>query len=406
MIKILIILIILIIVISIIYSCSNSNSETQKINNSEQENFINITNPFVGGLSQFQLGANKYDQISVMNPNLFNDQSNNVIIPSNKYKYKHKNKSENKSKYNSSNTGIRNYYKEPKIKLNKFFLNTQFNDAYRDVLTAFNIIAPDQKITFNLQSLPVTTTKYDLEKHVAPINVVNMINQFIDKLNYEIKKLPESVEIVNDYNNYLPLTSQLSKYVENKGINKFYKDIGVDYNLYADTPKNAPSFLVKIIAVRREFTDSETKYIATFVIKKDLGQITDQLQITVHFVTKNDPMESYNLYTGHKPTSNINLVNQVAIEFIFIDGYYTNDFDVEYDPAAQDSKNVYNINDTSMYSSYEALDTNNMISQQEIITEFNKKNREHEIEMNNFNINVPYPVYDTPPVGMPQNPFY
>lgn len=403
MIKIIIILIIVIIVISIIYSCSNSKSN--KTINNQQEEFINITNPFVDGLSQFQLGANKFNSISVMNNNLSNDQSNNTIISSND-KYRTRNKSKNRSRRNASNTITRNYYNLPKFKLNKFFLNTQFNDKYRDVLTAFNIIAPDQKTLFNLQSLPVTTTKYDLEKENPPINVVNMINQFIEKLNYEIKKLPESVEIVNDYNNYLPLTSQLSKYVENKGINKFYKDIGVDYNLYADTPPNAPSYLVKIIAVRREFTDAETKYIATFVIKKDIKQVSDQLQITVHFVSKNDPLESYNLYNGHKPTSDINLVNQVGIEFIFIDGYYTNDYNVEYEAAAQNSKNVYNITDTSMYSPYAALDTDNMLNQEELIKEFNKKNREHEIEMNNFNINIPYPVYETPPVGMPQNPFY
>ena len=39
----------------------------------------------------------------------------------------------------------------PCKKLNKFFVQSQFNDSYRDVLTAFNTLCPDQKTIFNLQ---------------------------------------------------------------------------------------------------------------------------------------------------------------------------------------------------------------------------------------------------------------
>ena len=84
------------------------------------------------------------------------------------------------------------------------------------------------------------------------------------------KKLPDNVEIINNYNNYLPLTSQASKYVQDKGINKFYKEIGVNYNLYADTPPNSPVELITISSMTREFTEAQTKYIVTMVIKKIL----------------------------------------------------------------------------------------------------------------------------------------
>ena len=258
-------------------------------------------------------------------------------------------------------------------------------------------ICPDQKIIFNLQTLPVVTTNYQLSRD-TPFVFIKLVTQFINKINKEIKSMPESYEIVNNFNNYMPLTSQLKKYTENKGINKFYKDIGVDYNLYADTPPNSPVELIKIIKASREYTDAETKYVITFVIKKILKSVSDQLQITVHFVTKNDPLEGYNMFDGEPPAQSINSTQQVAIEFVFIDGYYTNDFDVNYDCVGTDNncKKFSNIDGDDKYYSFDALGTDFLTSDYEIIKQFNKKNREHEIEMNNFNINVPYPIYENP----------
>jgi len=382
--------------------------------NSSSEPFINITNPFVDGLSQFQLGKNLSPDNSILNnynlPNLNSNPANNVLNKNLKNDNIEKinklsklaklnemskfdndvdiiNKMRNKKKYNNI---------LPCKKLNKFFVQTQFNDSYRDVLTAFNDICPDQKIIFNLQSLPVTTTNYNINKKTPPFIFIKLITQFINKLNQSIHKLPESAEIVNDYNNYLPLTSQMQKYVEDKGINKFYKEIGVDYNLYADTPPNSPVELIKIISVRREYTDAETKYIVTFVLKKILKSVSDQIQITVNFVTKNNPMEGYNLLTGDPNSQNINTSQQVVIEFIFIDGFYTNDFNVDYDciESAND-KSVSEIGADSQYMSYYDLGNDNMLNEFEIAKRFNKINREHEIEMNNFNVNVPYPVYES-----------
>ncbi len=424
MIKIILVLLI-IIAIFLIY--------THHFNKSDQ--FINITNPFVDGLSQFQLGMDEPDVSTILdgsdlppqkpydpfnpannlipqtdNPNFSyypdkNLKNMNILNKINKISsnIKTNDKTNNKSKnisnknYNKMIKKTNDKFKIPCKKLNKFFVQTQFSDSYRDVLTVFNNICPDQKIIFNLQSLPVVTTKYQLNSN-TPFIFIKLITQFINQVNKEIKKLPESYEIVNNYNNYMPLTSQLKKYTENKGINKFYKDIGVDYNLYADTPPNAPVELIKIISAKREFTDAETKYVITLVIKKILKSIHEQLQITVHLVCKNNPLEGYDLFSGQPQTENINSTQQVAIEFIFVDGYFTDDFDVDYDCVGGDNgcKKYSNIDWDNKYYSFDALGTNFMMSDYEIIKEFNKKNREHEIEMNNFNINVPYPIYENP----------
>ncbi len=404
-----------------------------------EEPYINITNPFVDGLSQFQLGADVPDSSAILdgsdlppqkpynpfnpannlipqtdNPNFtyypdanlnkvksaktlnkINKISNQMNQIQNKSKFEQDVNTINQMRTKSKNSGPKN--KIPCKKLNKFFVQTQFSDSYRDVLTVFNNICPDQKLLFNLQSLPVVTTKYQLDRE-TPFVFIKLVTQFINQVNKEIKKLPESYEIVNNYNNYMPLTSQLKKYTENKGINKFYKDIGVDYNLYADTPPNAPVELIKIISATREYTDAETKYIITLVVKKILKSVSDQLRITVHFVTKNNPLEGYDLFNGKPPVETINSTQQVAIEYIFVDGYLTDDFNVDYDCVGGDNgcKKYSNIDWDNKYYSFDALGTNFMMSDYEIIKQFNKKNREHEIEMNNFNINVPYPIYENP----------
>lgn len=409
----------------------------------KSDTFINMTNPFVDGLSQFQLGSDVQDIVTTLNssdlpqepydpynpynpynpshnlipltdnpnytynPHLINNKSSKIINKINKFANDNNIIPITKpTKMNQDIQIIKDLKNKknkknniPCKKLNKFFMQTQFSDSYRDVLTTFNYICPDQKNIFNLQSLPVVTTKYQLTNPDTPFIFIKLVSQFINKLNKEIKLLPESYEIINNFNNYMPLTSQLKKYTENKGINKFYKDIGVDYNLYPDTPPNSPVELIKIISAKRDYTDAETKYVITFVIKKILKSIYDQLQITVHFVTKNDPLEGYNLFDGNPQSQTINSTQQIAIEFIFVDGFYTNDFNVDYDCVGTDNacnKKVSNIDGDDKYYSFDALGTDYLLSDYEIIKEFNKKNREHEIEMNNFNINVPYPIYENP----------
>ena len=391
------------------------------------ESFINITNPFVSGLSQFQLGSNQPDktQMLVDLPNPADEDysetdyivnPNNVLNRSNRINKINRlannlNSNRTNSRINQDVKMISNMInqknknkvqvnpdtsfkmlRKPCNTLNKFFIETQFNDSYRDVMTSINQICPDQKILFNLQSLPVVSTLYDTTKRL-PVSIIKLVNQFIVKLNTSIKSLPESGDIINDFNNYLPLASDLKKYVQNKGINKFYKDIGVDFNLYADTPPNAPIEFIQITAAKRELTDAETKYIISFVIKKVLESVQDQMKLTVHFVLKNDPLAGENLF-DKTISSSPYATQQVAIEFVFIDGYYTNDYNVDYDCYAQDSsKKISNTDGADNFYSFKDLGENTMLNDNEIITQLNKKYKEHSIEMANFNINVPYPIY-------------
>lgn len=412
MLKIILIIILLVIVIYIYNIIFN-----------KTENYINITNPFVSGLSQAQLGSIRPDNSQYLdydvselttNDNLIDNLIDNYSLNNNSLNNNSmrinqninlvnsliKKKNVNNKKQVKFNKNIpieknnKNIKKSPNTckSLNNFFLETQFNDAYRDVMTAFNFICPDQKILFNLQALPVTSTIYDPNKK-PPLQIIKLVNQFTSQLNKSILKLPEGSEILNTYNNYLPLTSQLKKYTEDKGIEQFYKDIGVDFNLYADTPNNSPVELIKIISMTRQYTEAETKYIISMVLKKILPSVTDQIKITVHFLYKNNLFEIDNLFG--KNIKNKNNHQKIGIEFIFIDGFYTNDFNADYECYENGGdKNKCNVDGDDEFYSFNALNDNNIMSDHDVITELNKKLREHELEMNNFNVNIPYPVYE------------
>lgn len=398
-----------------------------KIFSRTSEGFINIGTPFYKGLSKYQTDANDPPKSQVLNPNTMpnrnkllkekkreqqvlnnikkiNEMSNNRVLP--KYTPPPTQEFKKSRKLRKLKNPNRDR-KMPCKKLNKFFVESQFNNSYRDVLTAFNYVCPDQKILFNLQALPVTITRYPNGE--TPIEFVKLISQFLNRVNDEIKKLPDSYEVVNNYNNYMPLTSQLKKNTEGKGIDIFYKSIGVDFNLYPDLPANAPIELIDIISITKEYTESETKYIATIAVKKILESVTDQLKITVHFIVKNNPLDSCDMFDScSPPPQDINSYQKVAIEFIYIDGYYTNDFNVDYDCMRSDtSKKVSNIDDDKYYS-YADLGKDHTLNREQIIKEFNSKLREHQVEKNNFDINVPYPVYqpgEIKNIGDPK-PFY
>jgi len=405
-------ILIIICVIVVIYLLAQNKQKDKAKDESESENedYINVTNPFIEGVSQKEFA----DQDKFVNDIPVNGYTNNPSSSSILYKknrmardfynnkknrifddiemlkmLKMKNQHNNQHKNQHNNQHNNQPHTANKIKLNKFFVSTQFNDSYRDVMTALNMLCPDQKIVFNLQTIPVTTTLFD-PRIPPPLIVVKLVGGFVNKLNKILKDLPESYEVINDYNNYLPMTAQLKKYVDDRGINKFYKDIGVDYNLYPDIPKNSPVNLIALTEMKKEFTEAETKYVVSFVLQKIVKTVTDQMKITVHFVMKNDPLAGEGLFGN---IDNVNDSKKVAIEFVFTDGYYTNDYNVDYESYENNNGKKLSMTDgDDNFYSFDELGKNSMMSDSQIISQFNKKLREHELEMVNFSKNIPYPV--------------
>ena len=396
-------ILIIICVIVVIYLLAQNKQKDKVKDESENEDYINITNPFIEGVSQKEFA----DQDKLVNDipvggYTNNPSSSSILYKKNRMARDFYNNKKNRifddiemlkmlkmKNQNNKNNNKNQSCTANKIKLNKFFVSTQFNDSYRDVMTALNMLCPDQKIVFNLQTIPVTTTLFD-PRIPPPLIVVKLVGGFVNKLNKILKDLPESYEVINDYNNYLPMTAQLKKYVDDRGINKFYKDIGVDYNLYPDIPKNSPVNLIALTEMKKEFTEAETKYVVSFVLQKIVKTVTDQMKITVHFVMKNDPLAGEGLFGN---IDNVNDSKKVAIEFVFTDGYYTNDYNVDYESYENNNGKKLSMTDgDDNFYSFDELGKNSMMSDSQIISQFNKKLREHELEMVNFSKNIPYPV--------------
>jgi len=391
-------ILIIICVIVVIYLFLQNKPKNNDNDNKKSENYINITNPFIEGVSQKEFA----DQDKLVNDIPVGGYTNNPSSSSLLYKKNRMARDFYNNKKNrifddidmlkalKMNSKKKNQScASNKIKLNKFFVSTQFNDSYRDVLTALNMLCPDQKIVFNLQTLPVSTTLYD-PKVPPPLIVVKLVGGFVNRLNKILNDLPDSYEVINDYNNYLPMTAQLKKYVDDRGINKFYKDIGVDYNLYPDIPKNSPVKLIALTEMKQEYTEAETKYVVSFVVQKIVKTVTDQMKITVHFVMKNDPLAGEGLFGN---IDNVNDSKKVAIEFVFTDGYFTNDYNVDYESYENNNGKKLSMTDgDDNFYSFDELGKNSMMSDSQIISQFNKKLREHELEMVNFSKNIPYPV--------------
>jgi hypothetical protein len=142
--------------------------------------------------------------------------------------------------------------------------------------------------------------------------------------------------------------------------------------------------------MKKEFTEAETKYVVSFVLQKIVKTVTDQMKITVHFVMKNDPLAGEGLFGN---IDNVNDSKKVAIEFVFTDGYYTNDYNVDYESYENNNGKKLSMTDgDDNFYSFDELGKNSMMSDSQIISQFNKKLREHELEMVNFSKNIPYPV--------------
>ena len=65
--------------------------------------------------------------------------------------------------------------------VNPNFLNNQFHNDYRDVITALNNLVPDKKQLFNLPNIPVIYSEPEASE------VRNMIRDFIAVLNTNLK---------------------------------------------------------------------------------------------------------------------------------------------------------------------------------------------------------------------------
>jgi hypothetical protein len=186
---------------------------------------------------------------------------------------------------------------------NPYFLDVQFNDSYRDVITGINNIIPDRKQLFNIANVPL---KYS-EPPVSEVK--NLVNDFITVLNKTIITQVPSVRNPNSgWDEAIPDPNMKS------GWDYTQEALGLQPSLY---DKPAHKCIVELIAIRfvqKYETEDEIKYACEIVLQKK--NVDDQLVIKASFVQDKRPLRDENNFFASK-----NIELQIIIEDVFIIGY-------------------------------------------------------------------------------------
>lgn len=218
--------------------------------------------------------------------------------------------------------------------LNQNFINIQFHNDYRDVMTALNNVVPQKKQRFNLANIPLKYTEPEVKE------VKNLVTDFVAVLNKNIiEEVPTSRNPNSGWDEAIVDPTVKS------GWDKTQEALGLPTSLYEDP---APKSQVKLIAVnqvQKYETDDEIKYSIDMVIQK--LNVEDQMIIKASFVQDKRPMNDENNFFK---TTIIEM--NISIEDIYILGYlsrYGDDTTKEFD------------GDEKKYYDYNKMEYNNMV---------------------------------------------
>ncbi len=241
-----------------------------------------------------------------------------------------------------------------------YFVEMQFHNDYKDVMTAFDIICESGRPIFNRSSQPVKFTPLETSQGGQ------MIDVFISQLNTTMKdKIKDIVSMDNGWKNV-----QENPSVES-GWEKQMKKLGIPSNIYDKGTKKAVIRLIKVDKVDMFETDSQIKYDIYSIIQKDGSY--DQMVIKVGFVMdKSDMNEDRNFFVDDK-TIDLN----VRIENIFVVGFMTNH------SYGSQNKNV-----RQDFYTFENIEKNGIMDDAEVIKQLKKKYLDYQIESNGLTVQM------------------
>jgi hypothetical protein len=242
-----------------------------------------------------------------------------------------------------------------------YFVEMQFHNDYKDVITAFDIICESGRPVFNRSSEPVKFTPLEASQSGQMINV--FMTQLNTTMKDKIKDAPSSME--NGFNNI-----QENPSVES-GWEKQMKKLGLPSNIYDKGTKKAVIRLIKVDKVDMFETDSQLKYDIYCIIQKDGSY--DQMVIKVSFIMdKSDMNQDRNFFVDDK-TVDLN----VHVESVFVVGFMTNH------SYGSQNKNV-----RQDFYTFENIEKNGMMNDVEVIKQLKKKYLDYQIESNGLTIQM------------------
>lgn len=238
--------------------------------------------------------------------------------------------------------------------LNPNFLNVQFHNDYRDVITSFNNIVPDAHQLFNTANIPLVYSEPNVNE-VKPL-----ISDFIRTLNKNLEnQVPKERNVNSGWDEAIPDPTVVS------GWDKVQKSLGLAPSLYNKPDvKNGGIKLVSILQLQKYETDDEIKYACTIVLQKE--HVEDQIIIKVSIFQDKRPLRDENNFHVNSVVT-----LRAIIEEIFIVGYlskYGNDASLMFNDGKE------------KYYDYDKMEQNNLLDpkliQKVLLTKYDQRVKE------------------------------
>lgn len=242
--------------------------------------------------------------------------------------------------------------------LNPNFLNLQFHNDYRDLMTSLHNIIPERRQRFNTANIPITYTEGD----ASEIEIKPMAQDLVHVINQNIKtQVPQERHKNSGWDEAMidPLAES--------GWEKTQKSLGLPVSLYQQPAQNGLINLVAINNVQKYETEDEAKYTADIVIQK--SGVEDQAIIKPSFVVDKRILRDENNFFINKKVD-----MRVFIEDITIIGYLSK--------GGPDSKLEFDMQDVKYYD-YNTLEKNNMTDPKQVLDilmdKYDKRTKEMEL---------------------------
>lgn len=241
--------------------------------------------------------------------------------------------------------------------LNPYFVDVQFHNDFRDVITAFNNVAPRQRQIFNLSNIPLKFSIITPEEKEQEQEVYRIMKNFIEVVNQNIKlqvldtRLPSS-----GWDEATPDPNVKS------GWEKVQEQLGLAPSLYNKPAGKGQIKLLIIDKIEKYETDDEVKYACYLILKKE--NVEDQMVVKVSVVLDKRALRDERTFLDK-----INPELPVVIEEIYVLGYLSLE---GMDGSEAPRDDLYN---------FDGLENSEMLDQRIIINELMKKNTQRTKEM-------------------------
>ena len=294
-----------------------------------------------------QIQNNNDDLYKEENYDYLDDVFNNIVLP-------------NKPKNIMDSKKIQKLKSKKNINIKPYFVDMRVHNDYRDTLTAFNDVAPDQRPIFNRSMLPVKQVE------VNPNQVKPLVKAFLKRVNDDIKyNVSDSLNSQSGFDEFVP-----EKRMETDGWGEEMKQLGLPESLYLKPAKRAKIILVKIDAVEKYATEDQLNFIVHMIVQKK--NTPDQMIVKVSFILDNLNINADRNLNNKEKEIDYN----AKIEEIYIVGFLT---DHKYgDPV--DRKDFYE---------FENIEKDDMIDNELVLRTLKEKYKQRQIESDGFNISIP-----------------